>query len=63
MKKRILFNEVPEGTKYRKGKWSWVHEPEASQRIKDGYGEEYDPKKGKKPAKQKAKKEPESNGK
>ncbi len=54
MKKAILFNEVPEGTYYKKGAWSWVNEPKASEYIEEGYGVEWDvekrePKKAVKP--------------
>ncbi len=48
MKKAILFREVPRGTHYRKGAWSWVKEPKASEYLRDGYGVEWDVEKGKK---------------
>ncbi len=41
-KKALLFNEVPEGTYYKKGMWSWVKEPKASEYINDGYAVVWD---------------------
>ena len=40
----VLFSKVPEGTRYRKGQYSWINEPEALDYIKEGYGKEFDPK-------------------
>lgn len=40
----VLFEQVPEGTHYREGAYSWVDEGEARQYIDKGYGKEYDPK-------------------
>lgn len=39
----ILFDEVPEGTHYRSGSYSWVNEKEAEQYIAAGIANEYDP--------------------
>lgn len=43
----VLFSDVPEGTHYRKGAYSWVSNSTAENYIADGYGKEYDPRKGK----------------
>lgn len=51
-KKRVLFNEVPKGTKYRKGCWSWVSDSTADGYIEGGYGVEFEPEQPKKPKKQ-----------
>jgi hypothetical protein len=42
----ILFDQVPEGTHYREGAYSWVPEGEGRQYIDKGYGKEYDPSRG-----------------
>lgn len=42
----MLFKEVPPGTHYRKGAYSWVSEGEGRQYIDKEYGVEYDPDKG-----------------
>lgn len=52
----LLFNEVPTGTNYKKGKYSWVQNSTADQYIEDGYAEEYDP--GKRKAEEPKKEEP-----
>ncbi len=53
-KKALLFNEVPEGTYYKKGAWSWVKNATAQKYLDAGYAVEWDvenkePKKAKKP--------------
>ena len=40
----LLFSNVPEGTHYRAGSYSWVHTPTADGYIVEGYAVEYDPK-------------------
>lgn len=39
----VLFYEIPEGTHYRKGAYSWVSNSTADEYIDEGYGVEYDP--------------------
>lgn len=39
----VLFDQVPEGTHYREGAYSWVDEEQALEYIDKGYGTEYDP--------------------
>lgn len=43
----VLFDKVPEGTHFKKGKYSFLKEDRGRQLIDDGYGREYDPKAGK----------------
>ncbi len=54
MKKALLFKEVPEGTYYKEGAWSWVKDSTAKEYLDAGYAVEWDvenkePKKAKKP--------------
>lgn len=39
----IVFDQVPPGTHYRVGHWSWVHEDKAEEYITEGYGREWKP--------------------
>ena len=43
----ILFNEVPEGTHFTKGCYSWVNASDGRAYIRAGVGDEYDPEKKK----------------
>lgn len=39
----FLFDEVPEGTHFREGHWSWIDQAKANQYEAEGYGHEWQP--------------------
>lgn len=39
----VLFNQVPDGTHYREGSYSWVPDAKAEEYIADGDGIEWNP--------------------
>lgn len=42
----LLFEQVPDGTHYKEGAYSWVDEGQAREYIDKGYASEFDPVKG-----------------